>query len=272
MGKLIKLSLLMLFTMIFVLSCDDDSDKSSGVSVSIQGGESPSFKNTAQFRFQPTTTSASSLKLKVYRIGFSTNGDCSNPHVFDLDGSYLDFVGNPNLGQGQIPPSNYKCVIIEMSDSIKFTPSSDVGYCDSTVEYTADVCITDASIASSLPNYTLLDGSDGGACSPDDGTEDRVVMHISVDALTADQITSQTTADNVMLLYEYPPRSPNPRQISSGGQTFDLYSGFHLSNSFDAMSDSTGIFYIDVTNQISSDEINNGCTIIDIPTFGFYRE
>ena len=269
MRKLASLSLLIL-TMLFILSCEEESDEnSSSVNVNIQGGGTPPLE-TVQIKSQVMiTTSASSLKLKVYRIGLSANGNCSNPRVFNLEGSYLDFMDDPDLGQGQIPPSGYKCVIIEMSDLIKFTPSSNVGSnCDSTVEYTQDVCALDASLASSIPAYTLLDGTNGGRCSPTEGTEDRVVMYLSVDALTRAEISALTDASSA---YVYPPKSSDPMQVDIGGQTFDIYGGFNLSSSFEAMSDSTGIFYMDATNQVSSDDANNGC-FIDVPIFGFYKE
>ena len=276
MEKLISLSLLLL--VLLASSCEESNEENENegedaqqISLDIMGGGSAPSGNlqVKSQKSQAMTTSATSLELKVYKIGLSTNGDCSNPEVFDLGGTYVDFMNTPNLGQGEISAANYKCVIIEMSDQIKFTPTANVGTnCTSGTEYTQDVCVFDVTTTSPIPNYRLLDGSEQSACSATDGTEDRVVMYLSVDSPTFDSLGT----DDV-IAYIYPPLSTDPVQITNTGDnsTINIYGGFHLTASFNAMSDGVGIFYMDATDKVSSHDSENTC-FIDVPVFGFYLQ
>ena len=55
----------------------------------------------------------------------------------------VDFLARPTLGSGNPPDGTYQCVIIKMSDLIKFTPSATAGLCTAGTQYTADICRTD---------------------------------------------------------------------------------------------------------------------------------
>lgn len=267
-------SLNILLLIIFTLSCDesiDGSENSDGegpsISVSVMGGGSSSAKTFQAKALTTTTTSASSLKLRVYKIGFSTSGDCSSPKVVDLSGIYLDFINTPDLGEGDIPAADYQCIIIEMSDQIKFTPTADVGSnCDSTTEYTQDICTFDSSQSSDLPDYNLLDEVGSSSCSSTAGNDDRIVMHLSVNAKTSAFIAAQS---NAVQAFIYPPLSTDPINVTLGNTAVDIYGGFHLSSSFNAAEDSVGIFYMDASNKVSS---NASTCFIDVPTFGFYKQ
>ncbi len=88
---------------------------------------------------------ASSLKLQVYSVMLSTSAQCTSPvTVFSsATATEVDFLATPTLGSGNPPDATYNCVIIKMSDLIKFTPSSTSGLCTVGAQYTADVCRSD---------------------------------------------------------------------------------------------------------------------------------
>jgi hypothetical protein len=88
---------------------------------------------------------ASSLKLQVYSVMLSTSPQCTSPvTVFSsATATEVDFLATPTLGSGDPPDATYHCVIIKMSDLIKFTPSTSAGLCMAGTQYTADVCRSD---------------------------------------------------------------------------------------------------------------------------------
>ena len=88
---------------------------------------------------------ASSLKLQVYAVMLSTSPQCTNPvTVFSSPtATEVDFLASPTLGSGNPPDATYNCVIIKMSDLIKFTPSASSGLCTAGTQYVADVCRSD---------------------------------------------------------------------------------------------------------------------------------
>lgn len=90
-------------------------------------------------------TGASALKLQVYAVMLSTSAQCSNPFtVFSSSTpTEVDFLANPTLGSGNPPDATYNCVIIKMSDTLKFKPvANDGAACTGGVEYSTDVCQT----------------------------------------------------------------------------------------------------------------------------------
>ena len=284
-GKLMKsitFGLTVLTMMLFVSSCNNSKSSKSGrkVDISIRGGGS-SKPSTSALRGSDTTASslqqavgvsASSLKLKVYKVGFSKKGDCSDPVVIDLDGSYIDFLSSEasdsQLGEGELRTGNYKCIIMEMSDYVKFTPAVSQGsHCVGGTEYTLDVCQMDASIVSILPPYSLLDGSDTTACSASI-VEDKVVMHLSVDAPDEDNLAVGETKGTFL----YPPLSTDPQVFDGNdGNRAEIYGGFYLASSFNVTEGGSGVFYMDTTGKIVSQTSDSTCVIKE-PKFGFYSE
>jgi hypothetical protein len=97
---------------------------------------------------------ASSLKLQVYSVMLSTSAQCTSPvTVFaSATPTEVDFLAAPMLGSGNPPDGTYQCVIIKMSDLIKFTPSSTAGLCAAGTQYTADVCRSDNSGMTQAPD------------------------------------------------------------------------------------------------------------------------
>ncbi len=97
---------------------------------------------------------ASSLKLQVYSVMLSASPSCTSPvTVFSSAApTEVDFLSSPTLGSGNPADATYNCVIIKMSDLIKFTPSSTSGSCTAGTEYVADVCRTDNNGTTQAPD------------------------------------------------------------------------------------------------------------------------
>jgi hypothetical protein len=117
---------------------------------------------------------ASSLKLKVFKIGLSTSPLCTNLKTVLDNGntsSEMDFSKNTTLDAGALADGTYPCMVIEMSDTIKFKPdvSSSSGNCSAGTEYSLDLCKTgDSSVL-----------GDGTVTSCSTGSENRVAMYIT---------------------------------------------------------------------------------------------
>jgi len=86
-------------------------------------------------------TNASSVKLKLYKFAVSTSADCSDPVIIDIvdDPEYQEMNGVTLIDDAAIASGTYPCVILEMSDHVKFTPEVATGSC-TTTEITRDVC------------------------------------------------------------------------------------------------------------------------------------
>ena len=125
---------------------------------------------------------ASSLKLQVYSVMLSTSPLCTSPvTVFSSPtATEVDFLSNPTLGSGNPPDATYNCVIIKMSDLIKFTPSSTSGSCTARTEYVTDVCRSDNGGVTRAPDAT-------GAMTACTGTDtapqsDAVYLYLTTNA------------------------------------------------------------------------------------------
>jgi len=113
------------------------------------------------------TVDASSLKLQVYSVMLSTSSLCTNPYTVFSSASptEVDFLSAPTLGSGNPPDATYNCVIIKMSDIIKFTPSSTSGLCTVGTEYVADVCRSDNSGTTQAPDSSTAVPPDSAPCT-----------------------------------------------------------------------------------------------------------
>lgn len=132
------------------------------------------------------------LKLKVYKLAVSTSALCTNlTTVIDESApDYMDFLSNPTLGSGLLTNGTYPCIVIEMSDQVKFTPdeTSDGGNCSTGVEETLDVCSSGSS--------KLVDGTTTTCASGDN----RVAMYLSTTSTStgggADAFNPPTTTSD----------------------------------------------------------------------------
>lgn len=193
-----------------------------------------------------------SLEIKLYRFAVSTNSDCSNPQVVidkttgSSEPEYVSMLDKPEFGEGSVDNGTYPCVMIEMSDHIKFSPDGNVGsLCDGNTTYTLDVCGGGGS-------YTDLDGNvstcsgDNGADPSDSRVDTKVVLYLS----TASTSTSGSNAFQ-------PPTSDS-----------DASNGFKLASSLVVSGTEVGVFDVDGSGQVESDDSRTYCEFMP-PTFSF---
>ncbi len=187
---------------------------------------------------------ASSLKLQVFSVMLSTSPLCTSPvTVFSsVAPTEVNFLSTPTLGGGNPPDGTYECVIIKMSDLIKFTPSSSGGSCAAGVEYTADVCRTDNGGMTQAPDTgasTLCTGTDPAPAS------DAVHLYL----------TTNSTA-------------------GTGGQTFlqptstSSTNGLNLTAPLVISGAASSKFIVNATGKVSGVDITCG---MNPPVFGFQK-
>ncbi len=186
---------------------------SSGVAVSLKGSSSTSAL---------AAVDATLFKLKVYKAAVSTSALCTNLQVIYTNSNpdYSTFDGSA-IGSASIAPGTYPCIAFEVSDTIKFTPSADVGdgsVCAGGTEYTREVC-RDGSISGEL-----LDGTDFTCASG----EQRMAIYLS----TASSSSGGGDASNPFL----PPLT--------AGDASDATRGMKLSGSFTVTATSTATFVV----------------------------
>jgi hypothetical protein len=188
---------------------------------------------------------ASSLKLQVYAVMLSTSPLCTSPvTVFSsTTPTEVDFLAAPTLGSGNPPDATYECVIIKMSDLIKFTPSTTSGLCSASVQYTADVCRTDNGGTTQAPDAV-------GAPSACSGTDtapvsDAVYLYLTTNA-------SAGTGGSTFM------------QPTSSSST----NGLHLTAPLVIVGTAKSKFVVNATGKVGDDGISCG---MNPPVFGFQK-
>jgi hypothetical protein len=188
---------------------------------------------------------AKSLKLQVYSVMLSTSPLCTSPvTVFaSTTPTEVDFLAAPTLGSGNPPDGTYQCVIIKMSDLIKFTPSTSAGLCSASTQYTADVCRTDNGGTTQAPDAagapTVCNGTDAAPVS------DPVYLYL----------TTNVTA-------------------GSGGNTFmqptslTSTNGLNLTAPLVIAGAAKSKFIVNATGKVGDDGVSCG---MNPPTFGFQK-
>jgi len=182
---------------------------------------------------------AATMQVKVYEFAVSESEYCTDAVVvFEPETpAYSDMVGEPELGEGTLDDGTYECVIIEMSDRIKFTPSADDGYCDTETEVTIDVCGSHGEQDAQLADGTAVE------CSSD---EDRVAIFLST---TTNEPTNNVSAFT-------PPTAD------------DDTLGINLGAALTVAGDTSGTFIIDTTDTVENDNDGESCQM-QPPTFTF---
>jgi hypothetical protein len=189
---------------------------------------------------------ASSLKLQVYSVMLSTSPQCTSPiTVFSSAApTEVDFLAAPTLGSGKPPDGTYQCVIIRMSDLIKFTPSTTSGLCNAGTQYTADVCRSDNGGTTQAPDAA-------GAPSACSGTD------------------AAPLADAVYLYL-----TTNASAGSGGGSTFMQPSGPSSANGLNLTAPlviagtAKSKFIVNATGKVGDDGVSCG---MNPPVFGFQK-
>ena len=121
-------------------------------------------------------------EIKVYSVWLASGADCKSPKkICETDGTAIDLMASPDLCRGvQISKGKYECMIIEMSDQIKFIPNSDA------VNYVGGVCKAGETYSYDLCNEPMLtQNPETDACTGCSGTvgqvtqvEDRVFLYL----------------------------------------------------------------------------------------------
>lgn len=197
-----------------------------------------------------------SLKIKLYRFAVSESEDCSNPKIVIDRGSnptYVSMLSKPSFGSGELDNGTYPCVMIEMSDNIKFDPDGNIGsHCDGNTEYTLDVCNANGGATP----YTLLDGTTG-TCTGGDGlgssgaVETKIVLYLST------RSTSTGGGAN--------PFTPPATAGDAGTKGFKLASALVVSGT------ETGIFDVNGTGKVVSNTGSGGYCEFQPPVFSFSK-
>lgn len=180
------------------------------------------------------------LKIKIYKFAVSTSEYCTNPQVIlsNANPEYEDLLSSPMFGTGSVSNGTYKCVMIEMSDNIKFAPNenTDAGGCIAGQEKTLDLCRGGES-TKTIAGPTV--GCQVG--------EDRVVLYLSVATIpTVNGYSSWI-----------PP-------VAS-----ELRNGLKLNGALVVNGSSSGTFIIDGRGQVSDLVANGGTCELDAPVFSF---
>ena len=190
------------------------------------------------------TIDASSLKLQVYSVMLSTSPLCTNPYtVFSsASATEVDFLAAPTLGSGNPPDATYNCVIIKMSDIIKFKPSSTSGLCVAGTEYVADVCRTDNSGSTQAPDSSTRTACTGTDAAPQ---SDAVYMYLTTNA-------SAGTGGEAFL------------QPTDANSSY----GLHLTAPLVIAGNAKSKFIVNATGKVGSDSVSCG---MNPPVFGFAK-
>ena len=155
-------------------------------------------------------------------------------------------LSQPQFGSGVLTDGTYPCVMIEMSDWVKFTPDGNIGaQCTNGTEYTLDVC-------GGSDTYLKIDGTTG-TCSGTNGStgggrvESKVVMYLSTNS------TSTNGADAFN-----PPTSGN-----------DASNGFNLPSALIVAGSEVGLFDVNGTGKVDGD--SNAYCELSPPLFSFSK-
>jgi hypothetical protein len=189
---------------------------------------------------------ASSLKLQVYAVMLSTSPLCTSPvTVFSsATATEVDFLAAPMLGSGNPPDATYNCVVIKMSDLIKFTPSSTAGLCSAATQYTADVCRTDNGGTTQAPDaFGAPNACNGTDAAP---VSDTVYLYLTTNASAG----------------------------TGGGSTFmqptdaNSTNGLHLTAPLVIAGTAKSKFIVNATGAVGDDGVSCG---MNPPVFGFQK-
>jgi len=188
---------------------------------------------------------ASSLKLQVYSVMLSTSPLCTSPvTVFSsASATEVDFLATPTLGSGNPPDATYHCVIIKMSDLIKFTPKTSAGLCVAGTQYVADVCRSDNGATTQAPDPvgapTACTGTDAAPVS------DAVHLYLTTNA-------SAGTGGNTFM---------PPTDASSTN-------GLNLTAPLVIAGTAKSKFIVNATGKVGDDGVSCG---MNPPVFGFQK-
>lgn len=151
MNKSLRM-MLSLVVVFFISGCGSDGKLDPAPPVTITGsGESSAAFLEAIDPYLATSGSPTSIIMKFYGVAVSTNADCSNATVvFDIESNPQEFnlLTSPRLFAGNLANGTYNCVIMQVSDLIRYkvngvAVNAHAGCANTTTEYTHDIYRTD---------------------------------------------------------------------------------------------------------------------------------
>jgi hypothetical protein len=89
-----------------------------------------------------TTGDPAAVRIGMYALWISPNGDCSSPVLvqdYGSAGSVKDLVQSPVLFSADATEGSYECLLIRMSDVIGFTSATTFGNCTAGTDYVGDI-------------------------------------------------------------------------------------------------------------------------------------
>lgn len=210
--------------------------------------------SAAAFAQGTSAVTPTTVKITVYSMSASLETDCSNALVvknYGTAGKEFDFAKVPSLGGANVPSGTYKCVILQMSDVIKFVPATTEGVCAAGTEYTIDVC------RAGNGNYTTY-------------TQSGVGTTLTYGSSTGCTGTSSVPANDRVLLF-LSTASTNSAG-GGGGEAFvrpvsgAFNNGFTLTSPWIVGDSGSGTFIVNFTNKIVG--TGSDCDL-NPPIFGF---
>lgn len=224
-----------------------DTKGTSSHTFTLKGSSSQSASSDESPMIQ-AAVSPSSVLITIYKAWISASDTCSNPiEVFSNDsGKTFDMTSSPTITTTSVPEGTYPCVIAQISDQIRYTPSASEGSCASGTEYTRDICREDEG----SPRQSIDPDGNITTCTGTETNhiENRLTVYIST--LSTNDPASDSGGENEF----FPPTTSDPSR------------GIKLSNALVVNSDKTGIFYTDFSNKITGAE--SECDL-NPPIFGF---
>lgn len=209
---------------------DSSTDSVERVTLTISGASSLSLGGDTE---QAT--------LKAYEFWIAKNSDCSSAvQVFeDEDGKEVDMNQGPEIGSGEVETGTYNCVIMVMSDTLKFTPKTTSGVCTAGEEFSLDVF---QSRGEDVADAVLPDGTTVEA----EASEQKVAVYIST-------LSTSTGGGENSNAFAAP---------TSSAKT----NGIKLSSAFEVTANKSGTMVMDTSGTVES---NSGDCDMQPPTFGF---
>ena len=164
------------------------------------------------------------VKMKVYKFAVSTSVYCTNPQVVFTNANplYEDILTSPTFGTGYLRNGSYKCVMLEISDQLKFASdeNSDSGSCVMGLENTIDLCTEESAVSLNGQTINCQEG------------EDKVTIYIS-------------TVSTDLPMSEYGAQAFEPPR--QGNHAY----GINLTNALIVAGPHTGTFVVNGNGQIS---------------------
>lgn len=185
-----------------------------------------------------------SVFMKIYSLWLSPNADCSSAiNVFDSSAAMeFDMVSGPTIGGGNPPDGTYQCLIMKISDQVRFVVNAAEGSCTAGYTGTLDLCRT----AGGASQTTPFDGTNfltNTTCTT--GVDNTIYLYISTGA-------SCTTGCGGAF----------KRPATAGTAT----EGINLGNAFVVSGSTAGTFVADFTGKVDG----SGATCdVQAPRFTF---